>query len=250
MPKKGQVTILIILGLILFIIIILGFFFRSELVDMFQKSGFVEESVLPNEVQELKDQIYSCLYDLSNDAVYNLGLTGGYLYETPLSFLEYDIYAVPYLYDKGQNNVVDLTVWENDLASYMKANYQNCVKDYENFDLSYGNIEPIVVIEDLVTWDIYWPISVKYNSIEYRINDFSLNQNIYLFQLHEALNFIIENQIYDNKLCVSCITDITLDYNLEINFENLDEGTLFMITDKNSQVYDEDFQFVFASRYA
>jgi len=249
MPKRGQVTLLIILGLIILIIVSFGLFYRADLIEMFQ-TGIVQESVLPNEVQEVKDQIHSCLYDLSDDAVYNLGLTGGYLSEIPLSFLEYDVYAVPYLYDLGENNLVELIVWENSLGEYMKSNYQDCVKDYENFDLSYGNIEPVVVIEDQVTWDIYWPISAEYNSIKYTINDFSIDQNVKLFQLHEALNFIMENQIYDSKFCVSCLTDIALDYNLEIDFENLDEGTLFLVTDKNSQVYDENFKFVFASRYA
>ncbi len=250
MHKKGQVTLFILLGFILLIIIILALLFKTEIASTLQISTLTSESVLPEEVQEVKDLILSCLLHLEEENVYLLGLNGGDLYQKIPNYLVYGTLTIPYLYDQGQNNMLELNEWEQNLENSFNLNYQNCMLEFTDYKLDYGESEVDVKIEsNYIEWNIYWPIMITKNDITYTVYDFVNEQEIRLGSLYEIINLIIENQIYNNEFCLSCLSDIGIQNNIEINIENQNEGTLFLVKDKLSQLYEQDYQFIFATRY-
>jgi len=80
MEKRGQATIFIILGIVLILLVIFFFVFRSGLVSEVIETEIISGLSFPTQVEEVNSHIESCLELTLRNAVTNLGSyhTGDY----------------------------------------------------------------------------------------------------------------------------------------------------------------------------
>src|SRR3989344_4989573 len=74
MKKKGQFTLFVILGVVLVALVGMFYVYRAEI---FSLAGF-EELALPSEVNEISDEVASCVEGNLNQAVIDVSMNGGY----------------------------------------------------------------------------------------------------------------------------------------------------------------------------
>ena len=71
--QKGQVTLFIILGIVLLIILVLIILLQKEIVTI------TPGKIIPEAKDKIETQITSCLQEVGEDALFIIGLQGGYL---------------------------------------------------------------------------------------------------------------------------------------------------------------------------
>lgn len=80
--KRSQVTVLMMIGLVLFILIGLALYFSKAAVKKKSQQGIekIQESII--DAQPIKEFVASCLGKLAKDAVVMMGKQGGYIYSS------------------------------------------------------------------------------------------------------------------------------------------------------------------------
>src|SRR3989338_11550346 len=79
MHKRGQLTLLIILGLLLVSSAGLVYYYKDQIFLSQWERERAESLVIPSEVEELHDQIGNCVSSLASIGVTLLGQQGGYI---------------------------------------------------------------------------------------------------------------------------------------------------------------------------
>lgn len=80
--KKSQITMLMIVGLVLFIIISLVLYLSKSAVKKQTQQSIKKTQETALEVQPIKEFVTNCLDKLSKDAIVLLGKQGGYIYKS------------------------------------------------------------------------------------------------------------------------------------------------------------------------
>lgn len=172
MKKRGQITIFIILGLILFLIGSLVIYFVTQReVRPLERRIQVATEVVP-----VYNLVSSCLYELGRKGLTTLGLQGGYLYlppqitKNPFSYVAFDKFSfikVPYWYYEGEDRSPSIKSMEKDVAKFIKENIKFCTKDFVSLNQQFSITEkeepiPKVTFTDKeVVVELDWDLDVK-----------------------------------------------------------------------------------------
>ena len=239
---KGQVTIFLIVSIIL----VSGVFVFFE----FKDSIFIEDKSV-----SVGDDVYlfveSCIKEVGIEAVYWIGEGGGYISSPTLSTET----GVPYYYYDEKDYMLSKIQMENEISNFINERLFFCTSNFVNFpdlDISQGDIETRVNIEyDRVVLDVNYPIGVsKGNStdvLEY-FNDIEIP--IRLGIVYDSIRELIDIQLGDNGLCLSCLLDISLRNNLYVDMMDYDDETIiFIIRDEESIFENKTFEYIFANKY-
>ena len=217
--KKGQVTAYIILGIVIVAAFAFVFFARSEFVKSVISRVTGREVIVPLEFRPTNELIKDCLNGISNDAIYLVGIQGGYVRTVNHPTVDYFGLKAAYLNDNGKNLMPSKSVVEKELTDYINLNAKNCITNFSNVEVTnVGKTNTIVtILDNSVKTEINWPLDLKSKELTFQFKKFDINVPIRLGALREIILMLIEELIENREnICMSCIANIGLDNNLYI----------------------------------
>ncbi len=209
LAKKGQVTIFIIVGILLLLGVVLVILIKKEVVQLTP-----EELSLPEEGR-VEDIVRNCVYRLGNEALFTLGLQGGYI-DVP-SELSYDgsthlrlspVHVIPYWAVGMDVRIPSPQEIEQRLNEYLQKNLQSCVFSQESYLQTYDLIEKsdpdvkTTLAEKTVLFSVRWEIEVRTKAGE-RVAELFQHDvavPVRLKALYETARKIVEREMTDFKL--------------------------------------------------
>ena len=246
MKKRGQITVFIIFGLIFlifFLIILFTKSYRIERIDAFS-SG---------EISPIKNYVDLCTKSSASDALYLLGVQGGYTAPPKLYFQS--AYAkIAYWYYEGEDTSPTIEEMEQEISSYVNKALPECIESLNvfsdmGFEFEFGEINTKTKInENNVEFSIDYPITIIKGESKAEISEFYKMIPVRLGHIHNITKNIIEKEVEDPDWI-----DMTYLVNQDLNFKiyPYDEKTLiYSILDNTSKLnYGEEFIFLFANGF-
>ena len=236
---KAQVSIFIIIAVVLVFGLALFFLLRPPL----------EKNISP-EVKEIHDFVQGCVATTAEDAVYQIGETGGYFYSPNLS-----VENIAYYYYEEQFFVPTKEIIEDEIEKYIDTMLYFCTENFASlpqYEIGQEKIETKAVIDDDgVFIEIIYPLSIRKEEQTFSLEQFSYKVNARLGKILLLINEIEESQKLDkNGWCINCISNSAEEHDMYIHMKDYDEETvLFYIIDERSRVKEDAYWYTFAHRY-
>ncbi|MFH1637052.1 MAG: hypothetical protein ABIB71_01350 [Candidatus Woesearchaeota archaeon] len=123
---KGQVTIFLVLGIVIVIVIIGGFYLASTLSEASLSKEKQTAIELSEEEAEIASEVEDCLYYTSGEALLLVSKNGGY-FSPPKKSFAYSNYVLPLYYDEGEELVPSIQDIEKQLAKAIEYRVRRCV---------------------------------------------------------------------------------------------------------------------------
>ena len=246
MKKRGQITIFIILGLVFLMFFLIILFTRSYRIE---KIGVISS----DELNPIKYYVDLCAKSSASDALYLLGVQGGYTAPPKLYFQS--AYAkIAYWYYEGQDTSPTISIMEQELSSYVNRALPECIENLDafsimGFEFEFGEIDTKTKInENNVEFNIDYPITIKKGDSKTEIKEFYRNFPVRLGHIHNIAKEIVRKEIEDPDWI-----DMTYLIDQDLNFKIYphDENTLiYSVLDNQSIIkYDTLFMFLFANLF-
>ncbi len=246
MKKRGQITPFIILGLVFlmfFLIILFTKSYRIERIDAFS-SG---------EINPIKNYVDLCAKSSSSDALYLLGVQGGYTAPPKLYFQS--AYAkIAYWYYEGEDVSPTIEEMEQELSSYVNNALPECIESLNafsdmGFEFEFDEINTETKInENNVEFRIDYPITIIKGESKSKISEFYKMVPVRLGHIHNIAKEIVGKEVEDPDW-----VDMTYLVNQDLNFKiyPYDENTLiYSVLDNQSIIeYGTQFMFLFANGF-
>jgi len=246
MKKRGQITPFIILGLV---------FLLFFLIILFTKSYRIEKigTVYSSEMSPIKNYVDLCAKSSATDALYLLGVQGGYT--TPPKLYFQSAYAkIAYWYYQGEDTSPTIEEMEQELSSYINRALPECIENLDafsvmGFEFEFGEINTETKInENNVEFRIDYPITIIKGESKAEINEFYKIIPVRLGHIHSIAEEIVKKEIEDPDWI-----DMTYLVNQDLNFKiyPYDENTLiYSLLDNQSVIdYGTQFMFLFANGF-
>lgn len=241
MSKRGQVTVLIILAIVIALIALVLFFTLGN-DQSFGGTEFDKES------ENIKQFTEECMNQIYIDSIEFVSAQGGYSKEPHVPYLS-DVGLFMPIYRYNEDVVIpNKEITELDLGLIIDENTQICLSeargrfpDYtieatEIFSLPYIEKDS-VYIEQATTLSISksedsTTLKLSDDEIDSQLNDMILASELYL----------ISNQ---NSVCLDCLSDISDIYNIAFEISNFDEEIIsIIVSSKKTDSYPRSFNFL------
>lgn len=222
--KRGQVTLLIIVGVILVAITAIVITYRDQLSEELQKAGLVKKEALDIEAEKITQEINTCLEELTGDAV---------------------LYAAA-----NNKGLPELTEIEKSISYYMDQMIPFCVIGGE-FDTQIeaaGNAKASAEITNEKTEvKVNYPIAVIFGDSSTTITNFNAEKNARIGLLYELAKGIETMHKGQTGVCFSCLFEIGFKNNLKIDIYNPEDAqeTQFVMTDEETLINNMPLIFTF-----
>jgi len=253
--KKGQMTLFVIIGIGIVILMIALFIYKDTIIQQLGKIELIQGLTMSKEARQVQEDMEECMIQESHYSLKKLGLQGGYIELGRLPYMTmpeiggfYEYKGTVYLYDQGRKNIPTIELMQNHLEDDITKRALNCKKEYSNMKVSYGTAKPEITIQqDKVIFNIQWPAQIQKEDSTSKIKNVNYELQIQLGKIISITKEIIENQ--DEEICLSCLTELGYENDMEISIEKKEEDILYLITDHNSQVKEEEFEFLMALKF-
>ncbi len=241
--KKSQVSIFVIVGVFVLFGIILYFVFSNNLLN----SDNVDVEVRP-----VYNFIQDCIMQTSEDAIYQIGSTGGYVVakEPFLELISDDGYSrkVSYYLSSGNNLMPSLESVERELELYVDDMIYFCINDFNDFsgfEVEGGEvITESIIEEDKVVFNVNYPISLKKGEDSYSFENFNVEVPVRLGRVYEVVGDVLEKNS-GKGICLSCLYDIGNENDVGVHIIEKDDDVVFVINDKLSKINGNNYEFYF-----
>lgn len=217
MKKRGQVTIFVILGLVVFLLVFLAIMFLFQEKEKPDPVDIMSESHR-SLVQPIERDISYCLEDVGQEALKEIGLRGGHLIQentmhnlnpaysnNAVELISGSDMIIPFwaYYDGAPDClecqlIMDIPELEgkskytiqSQVQNYINENMRSCVNNFEaynDFDVNTGEIQSQVIFaSEGVSLKLDWPINIMLGSGEnLSLNKFSANLDINFKKIYE-----------------------------------------------------------------
>lgn len=243
MEKRGQLTILLLIGILIVAVILILVFMLSQ--QEITPSG----QVLPP-LERIKlatsSTIESCLQTESNKAITTLGLQGGYI-SLPPDFLVTSYANLAYLYNEGNLTLPTIEDMESEINTFLTSAIPACT----NFEPSRIITQPpqvtTTILNDSVRIRLLYQAEIILDDLTVNLNTpYTRTLDIRLGYLHSIVNEILQGEVASPGI------DIVFLDNLDIKttFQNVDESTVvYMLEDQKSNINEESYLFIFANKF-
>jgi len=225
--NKGQITLFIILGIVILALISLIVFLRSDLIsdDEIEMVSEISLELIP-----VKNYLGSCLSDLTQRAVKEISLQGGYYFVPYPNFLLNQNY-IPYYYINNNTNIPTKEIIEKELSDFLNEYIPYCSDSYNvpGTNITGFNIST-KISGDVVTSSQDYKIIIK-DSVS-NINIVSSFKSP-LMDFHNASKEIIGSFEQYDALCLSCLVRTAEKHNLTIDYSYVYNNTLLFALNKN-----------------
>ncbi|MBU4308472.1 MAG: hypothetical protein KJ566_01605 [Nanoarchaeota archaeon] len=241
MNKRAQITIFIILAIV--VVAGVGIYFAV--------SGNLNKSKSSSlDTRQIESFVQSCIEEVGEDAIYEIGQNGGYVFAPELSTFS----GVPYYFYEGNESLISKPELENEISKYVNAEIYLCTNEFENYpdyEIIEGRINTTIeILEDSVKFKVKYPLTISKGNSSTILENFEAKVSSGLEIVYEAIYEIIKDQMNSDSICMSCIMNIAEEKDVFVHMkEGLEGDVLFTITEKNIGLDRKDFEFVFANKY-
>lgn len=223
--------IIIIIGVVILIIL--------AILLIKPKQGEVDPKIKP-----IYDSINNCIEQRSIDAIYLIGLGGGYVENTFYVYEETNIGTVAYGLKNNKNLLISKKDLEKEIEEYVEDSINFCFFDgeFSEYDITLGNPKVNVNIKnDKVIINTAYKIEIIKGNKNYKIRYFSNEIPIRLGRILDVANQIVKEQIKTNEIVsLEEIDDLNFIYDYYG-----DDVILYIINDENSKIDDISYSFMF-----
>ena len=166
--KKGQATIFIIIGIIIFIAIVLVL----SIPKITKRTIETERKVIPSQVEPIENFIEACIQDTAVTGLQLFGLTGGFPRNTGEDF-------ITYYYENGIK-IPQLNTLERNFEIFLQENVPECIgNSYNEYSLDKGiMISKVKFNPKNIIITTNYPITVARDDFKIQLNEFENNFNI------------------------------------------------------------------------
>jgi hypothetical protein len=239
--RKGQSTILIILGILIIVVVALAFVFKQGVYNP-------EKLIYPEEVQDVVDHVQDCVVSSAKEGVSFISSRGGY-HVMPENTFTYEYVSIPYYYYES-SKVPTLEFIESELNDYTSDLIGGCVDYTEFYGLDITQSEVVVdskIDNNSIGFVVDYPLQVNIENNTYNLYDsYDVDVNANLGWLHSVSQNIVDNVMVNTD-------EINLDYLLSqgvdsikyIPYEN--ETIIYLLEDGTSFNGEENLTFMFAT---
>lgn len=234
--KRGQLTSFILVGIILFIILAVAFYFIS--FNSTKKEADIA-SQIPFKVEELEQRVDSCLAQLVRGAIEDFAVNGGYLNimgapTEPLNFSIVEGYrslaAVWFL--GGNSYIVKEEGLEFQFDYHLEENIPKCVKFDKLFVREVGDINAKVNVElDYVDVELTYPFVIQKDQTIIRAKDkYYLKHKSSLGSLRKlAEEIVLQQKAYNGSISLSDLD--SKGFNIKVIPVSSDASVFFILQD-------------------
>ncbi|MDD4878725.1 MAG: hypothetical protein PHO02_06885 [Candidatus Nanoarchaeia archaeon] len=243
--KKGQVTMFVVLGILIFAGIGI-YIFYSKIPSMAQ--GAKDITSLSPQFSEAGKQIEDCLDIVLNDGAVSAGLKGGYTDNSELKKYDYAGLDVTYLYYDGQSHLPAKEEVEKALGSYLKENALQCAGTGGDIIITPGSVKSasVFIKDTVVDAEVEWDITFRKGDFVSKAGLFRASAPLKMGKIMDEVTGFMAVQVQKpNEICLSCLIDSAEKNNFKIEIDNMITTYVFSITDKS----EGGFDFVFANGY-
>lgn len=241
---KAQITIFIILAIIIIISLILFFSVKGRV--------FKEEKVSP-QIASVYSFVDSCIEKTGEDAIYNIGQTGGYFLYSNKSTEN----GIAYYFDKNKAYLPTKEQIENELSLYVNELLFFCAKnfvDFPDFEISQDKIKTQTkMARDKIIFKIKYPLTISKGNKKILLENFEKEIPSRLETVYKVASGITEEQMLDfENICINCVSDLAFENKVfvSMNDDIYDKNTIiFTLIDDQYKINGEDYRFYFANRY-
>jgi len=236
--NKGQVTVFVVIGVVI-IVLIIGFFY-------FKSSDHNLEQINP-EIRPLYSFFGNCIEESEKKIIEDLGFTGGiYKEEKSLTWYFY----------KGESYIPNGKEIESNLSFALKKDLKKCfnglLNNFKDFDIEGRESTVSTMIEDdKLIFNINYPLTITKDDKLFVLEEFDNEIEVRFGIIYNAALRIIQDQIeHPNSLCMTCIGKFAIENDLYIEIEYYDNSSLiFIIKDENSKINNRAYEFMFINGY-
>jgi hypothetical protein len=238
MKKNAQLTIFIIVCVILVAVVGLFFAFRGGIISEYSIS----------DTSNVKSFVDDCINEVGIEVLKQISEGGGYYFSSNESTSS----GLAIYYSQGQNFLPTKEEIENEISFYVAENLFFCTKNFVNFpDLEIKqspiNVETKITDEEVVL-NVNYPIRITKGDSSDLIRDFEKNFFVRLGIVYELSKEIVQTS--RENICLSCILDISLENDLYVDMNDLDNNkVMFAVRDENSKLNGENLEWVFVIDY-
>lgn len=245
--KKGQITIFMIAGLVLFVLVLMAYILTLNT----EKVELPPDKIAALDASPARAYLQSCMEDLGKAGLELVGRQGGY-YILSDGF-DYTQAQSAFYYNDGAS-VPRLSTIENELSDFMDDFAYSCLQDADIPDLEIRTGIPktiTTIADDKVTFTVDTGITlVKEGEASNQLQPFLVVISPSRLKLiHDTSRLIVEEIVKDPEtLCMSCLVDLAEERDFRISTNLISEKTvLFAITDYKSDI-EEPYTFRFVAK--
>ncbi len=223
--KRGQVTLLIIVGIILVAITALIITYKEQLSEELQKAGLIKKEALDTAAEKITQEINSCLEEITGDAI---------------------------LYTASNNEgLPELNEIEKGISDYIAEMIPFCVigRDFGAKAEPAGDAKAsIEITDDKITARAEFPVRVTLEGNSLTVTDFSAENDARLRLIYNIATEIAQTHEVRPGVCFSCLSKIGLENNLNIDVYNPEGATeiSFVISDQEKLINNKPLIFTFS----
>lgn len=251
--KKGQVTILLILSVL---VLVLGFLLIT--VSGKETDRVLEETVFANNAQLLQEFVESCLEAIGQEAVYFTASQGGY-YKAPVESSPYLNLEVAHYWHDGKNLMPSKERIEKEISLYVKDNLKSCLNEFSSFQKQGYIVEqdfeiPKVRMDSKITSDsvllnLDYPLKLKKDNSIITRNKYSATVKINLNKIINLSSQILKGQTENpNDFPLGSIVSLAEENKIKLQTIDL-EGNLVFLTFAVPLKNKENLMYSFAHKY-
>ena len=238
--KRGQLTIFVIIAILIVGMILLFFIIREGIL----------QNPLAVESKEVYNFVQNCIEQEGIEIIYDIGRNGGYSFPSEFS----TGLGTPFYYHDGKNYMPSEEQVENEISLYLDKILFFCTKNFVDFiDLNIDQREvktKTEIRDEEVILNVNYPISISKGNNTALLKDFQVKIPVRLGIVYDSVAKIIQDQIDEESICLSCLLDISLENDLYVDMMDYNkEITIFIFRDENSKINDETFVWAFANKY-
>lgn len=236
--KKAQVTIFIIISLVVI---------AGVLIYLGLSRGGIEKRNIPEGGEDVYEFVISCSQQSLEEVILSLSLRGGYAFTPEKS----NDFGIAYYSIEGENTMINKEELRDKISFYFDQQLEICINNFQNFsdrEISTGEINSEINLqEEKVILDLIYPISISQAGETKLIEDFEvIEAPIRLGLIYDTSKEIIEQDIDNEGICLTCIERKISKANMSVNIIEYERDYIFSIQDNNSKINNNALGYSFA----
>ena len=253
MPKKAQITLFIILGIVIVIAALIVIYVQSNLIKTTE--GETRDIIKqPYTSANVKLFVESCLDISANKGITLLGMRGGFIeFPADVNTMVTSRTIIPFLYYRGENKLPTLTKMGEELSKYVNHEMIVCLDGLNEFkNMGYiietGNVNTTTNISDSsVVIRVDYPIIIKDEKGKTEISEFYKQVPLKLGKIHKLADDIMAESVeYDNYDVL--IPELNFDTDLSYDYYPIAMDTFLWIIQDDTSMR-ETYSFMFGTKY-
>jgi len=240
--KRAQITIFIIIAILIIAAVVLFFSFRG---------GIQREKPASPEIAPIKIFVEECIYSVGEDALYFIGLHGGYYVPNKFS----TSLGIPYYIKDNETLMPAKEKIELEIARYIDEALPLCAgnfkssqaaekfpgnfTEFDNFKITSGEVKTSAkIFDEKVILNVNYPLTIIREEEKSRISKFETDIPVRLGIIYNASSFIVSEHLKNTgEICMSCLLELQEKENLSIMSQDSSEESNTIIYNLFDETY-------------